>query len=49
MRSCIVCGKPSFGLLCKEHYSAGKAHDKVVQPVPAEDLEKRREGREVKK
>ena len=49
--NCIVCGKPTEGnnLLCSRYYSIGKAHDNKVQPVPAEDLEKRRKEREVKK
>ena len=50
MNTCSVYGKPTEGnrLLCTEHYNAGKAHDKVVKPVPAEDLEKRRPGRKIK-
>jgi len=46
---CIVCGNETEDdrLLCAKHYNRGKIRDKY--PVPDEDLEKRREGREVKK
>ena len=45
--NCSVCGKPTEGnrLLSAVHYGRGKVRHPL--PVPAEDLEKRREGREV--
>lgn len=44
--TCSVCGaKCEDGrLLCAKHYSVGKIRDKY--PVPVEDLDKRKEGRE---
>jgi len=44
--TCSVCGKPTEDdrLLCAKHYNRGKIRDK--NPVPEENLEERRKGRE---
>jgi len=44
--TCSICGDKTDGarLLCAKHYSVAKVPN--TSPVPAEDMSKRREGRE---